>query len=125
MSFEKLLVLGVIAAFLIGPTRLPAYASKLALAVRKLRALADDAQRAVREEVGDAVDVDWRSFDPRQYDPRRIIRDALLADPVIAAPVLAEPVPAEPAPAEPAPVPLPAGPTEAAAALPAPRQESP
>ncbi|QNE35802.1 hypothetical protein [Leifsonia shinshuensis] len=102
MSFEKLLVLGVIAAFLIGPTRLPAYASKLALAVRKLRTLADDAQRAVREEVGDAVDVDWRSFDPRQYDPRRIIRDALLAEPLRTEPLIAEPRIPEPQPVEPA-----------------------
>lgn len=81
MSFEKLLVLGVIAAFLIGPARLPAYASKLALGVRKLRGIADDVQRAVREETGESVELDWRSFDPRQYDPRRIIRDALLAEP--------------------------------------------
>lgn len=81
MSFEKLLVIGVIAAFLIGPTRLPAYASKLANSVRAIRGVADDVQRRVREEVGDSVDVDWRSFDPRQYDPRTIIREALLAEP--------------------------------------------
>lgn len=81
MSFEKLLVIAVIAAFLIGPTRLPAYAAKLGRLVRSLRGLTDDVQRQVREEVGESVDLDWRRFDPRQYDPRRIIRDALLADP--------------------------------------------
>lgn len=81
MSFEKLLVIGVIAAFLIGPTRLPAYASRLASWVRTLRGVADDVQRRVQEEVGDSVDIDWRSFDPRQYDPRTIIREALLAEP--------------------------------------------
>ena len=81
MSFEKLLVIGVIAAFLIGPTRLPAYAARLGQFVRSLRGLADDVQRQVREEVGESVDLDWRRFDPRQYDPRRIIREALLAEP--------------------------------------------
>ncbi|WP_434316179.1 Sec-independent protein translocase subunit TatA/TatB [Leifsonia sp. P73] len=81
MSFEKLLVIGVIAAFLIGPTRLPAYAAKLGQFVRSLRRLADDVQQQVREEVGDSVDLDWRRYDPRQYDPRRIIREALLAEP--------------------------------------------
>jgi sec-independent protein translocase protein TatB len=89
MSFEKLLVIGVIAAFLIGPTRLPAYASKLASWVQAVRGVADDVQRRVREEVGDSVDVDWRSFDPRQYDPRTIIREALLAEP----PARDEPIP--------------------------------
>lgn len=81
MSFEKLLVIGVIAAFLIGPTRLPAYAARLGRLVRSLRGLADDVQRQVREEVGESVDLDWRRYDPRQYDPRRIIREALLAEP--------------------------------------------
>lgn len=81
MSFEKLLVIGVIAAFLIGPTRLPAYAATLAGWVRTLRGVADDVQRRVQEEVGDSVDLDWRSFDPRQYDPRTIIREALLSEP--------------------------------------------
>jgi sec-independent protein translocase protein TatB len=81
MSFEKLLVIGVIAAFLIGPTRLPGYAAKLGQFVRSLRRLADDVQQQVREEVGDSVDLDWRRYDPRQYDPRRIIREALLAEP--------------------------------------------
>jgi sec-independent protein translocase protein TatB len=81
MSFEKLLVIAVIAAFLIGPTRLPAYAAKLGQLVRSLHGLADDVQRQVRDEVGESVDLDWRKFDPRQYDPRQIIRDALLAEP--------------------------------------------
>ena len=96
MSFEKLLVIAVIAVFLIGPTRLPAYAAKLGQLVRSLRGLADDVQRQVREEVGESVDLDWRKFDPRQYDPRQIIRDALLADPEPASRALERPGPDAP-----------------------------
>ena len=50
LTFDKLLIIGIIAVFLLGPDRLPYYASQLA------------------------------RLDPRQYDPRRIIRDALLEE---------------------------------------------
>lgn len=79
LGFEKLLVIGVVALFLIGPDRLPEYATKLARFVRTLRRMLDDAKDRVREELGPEFDEDeWRRLDPRQYDPRRIIRDALL-----------------------------------------------
>ena len=82
MTFEKLLVIGVIAVFLIGPQRLPEYAAKLAKLVRTLRGYADGAKNRLREEMGPEYDeVDWQKLDPRQYDPRRIIREALLDDP--------------------------------------------
>lgn len=82
LSFEKLLIIGVIAVFIVGPQRLPKYAAKLASFVRSLRAMADNAKDRMREEMGpDFEDVDWKKLDPRQYDPRRIIREALLEDP--------------------------------------------
>ena len=78
LSFEKVLIIAVIAAFLIGPQKLPEYAAALARLVRRVRQLADTAQERVRDEMGpDFDDVDWKKLDPRQYDPRRIIRDAL------------------------------------------------
>ena len=81
-SFDKLLVIGVIAVIVIGPTRLPAYAARLGRLVRSLRTMANGAKERVREELGpDADDFEWSRLDPRQYDPRRIIRDALAADP--------------------------------------------
>lgn len=81
LTFDKLLIIGVIAVFILGPDRLPYYASQLAKLVRQVRTMANNAKSRVREEMGDDFDeVDWKKLDPRQYDPRRIIRDALLED---------------------------------------------
>lgn len=81
LTFEKMLIILLIAVFVVGPDRLPLYAAKLAQLVRSLRNLASGAKDRMREEMGPEFDeVDWRKLDPRQYDPRRIIRDALLED---------------------------------------------
>jgi len=91
LTFDKLLVIGIIAVFLIGPDRLPYYASQLARLTRSLRDLANGAKDRMREEMGpDFDEVDWKKLDPRQYDPRRIIREALIDDepePVVKAPI--------------------------------------
>jgi len=95
LSFEKLLVVALIAAFIIGPDRLPLYAGRLAELMRSLRGRTEAAKARVKEELGDDFDVaEWRQLDPRQYDPRRIIREALTE---VDAPA---PVPAEPPAAE-------------------------
>jgi sec-independent protein translocase protein TatB len=81
LTFEKLLIIGVIAVFLVGPERLPHYAAQLARLVRSLRDMANGAKERLKDEMGDEFDeVEWRKLDPRQYDPRRIIREALLDD---------------------------------------------
>jgi len=81
LTFDKLLILGIIAVFLLGPERLPYYASQLARLVKSLRTMANGARDRMREEMGpDFDDIDWKKLDPRQYDPRRIIREALLDD---------------------------------------------
>ncbi len=77
-SVEKVLVILVIAALLIGPERLPRAAEALAGLVRKIRVYANDTKTRLKEEMGeDFEDIDWHDLDPRQYDPRRIIREAL------------------------------------------------
>lgn len=77
----ELIVLAIIAVVVLGPERLPEYASQLARLVRELRRMATGAREQLREEVGPEIDeVDWRKLDPRQYDPRRIIKEALLDD---------------------------------------------
>ena len=81
LTFEKLILIGVIAAVLVGPERLPRYAESLARFTVRAREWMAGAKRRVKEEMGeDFEDVDWRTLDPRQYDPRRIIREALLDD---------------------------------------------
>src|SRR5471032_3005289 len=79
LSFEKILLIGIVAAFLIGPQKLPHYAAVLARMVRQIRDFANGAKDRIKEEMGpDYDDIEWKSLDPRQYDPRRIIREALL-----------------------------------------------
>ena len=78
LTFEKLLIIAVIAVFLLGPERLPGYAAKLAQLIRTLRDMARGAKDRMRDEMGPEFDeVDWQKLDPRQYDPRRIVMEAL------------------------------------------------
>ena len=82
LTFDKLLIVGVLAVFLLGPDRLPVYASKLAQLVKSVKNMANGAKERMRSEMGPEFDdVEWQKLDPRQYDPRRIIRDALLDPP--------------------------------------------
>ena len=86
LTFEKLLLIGLIAAFIIGPNRLPAYSAKFARFLRSMRHMASGAKERMRDELGpDFDDVEWKKLDPRQYDPRRILREAL-SDPIEPAP---------------------------------------
>jgi sec-independent protein translocase protein TatB len=85
LTFDKILIILVIAIFLVGPDRLPGYAAQLARLTRSLRDMANGAKDRMREEMGPEFDeVDWAKLDPRKYDPRRIIRDALSVDDIIA-----------------------------------------
>lgn len=92
LTFEKLLLIGVLAVFLLGPERLPYYASQLARFVKSVKKMADGAKDRMREEMGpDFDEVDWKKLDPRQYDPRRIIREALIEEtPAPVAPPMAD-----------------------------------
>ena len=81
LSFDKIILIGVIAVLIIGPDKLPQYAASFAQLLNKGRDLLKGARTRVRDEMGPEFDdVDWRKLDPRQYDPRRIIREALLDD---------------------------------------------
>ncbi len=78
LSGEKLLILGLIAAFVLGPERLPYYAQQFAKLIKQVKRFADGAKDQLSAEVGE--ELDWKKLDPRQYDPRRIIREALIED---------------------------------------------
>jgi sec-independent protein translocase protein TatB len=82
ITLDKLVIILLLAAFLIGPERLPVLAEKLGTLVRSLRDMAGGAKERMREEMGPEFDeVDWKKLDPRQYDPRRIVMDALKDEP--------------------------------------------
>lgn len=84
LTFDKLLVIGIIAVFVLGPERLPQYAAGLARLVKGLRNMASNAKERMRDEMGPEFDeINWKDLDPRRYDPRRIIREALLDDPIL------------------------------------------
>ena len=85
LTIETLLLIGLVAALILGPERLPRYAESLAGLTKRAREWVSTARTRVRDEMGeDFDDVDWRTLDPRQYDPRRIIREALLDDAPVA-----------------------------------------
>jgi sec-independent protein translocase protein TatB len=87
LSFEKLLLIMLVAGLIVGPQRLPLYAEKLAHLVRTIRDLTDTAKtRATAELSPDFDHAKWEKFDPRRYDPRRIIQDTLADAPALATP---------------------------------------
>lgn len=92
LTFEKLLLVAVIAAVVIGPHRLPAVTARVASVIRGLRQTVDAARVRAATELGVPADAEeWRALDPRQYDPRRIIAEAF-AEPA-AVPLAASPSP--------------------------------
>ncbi|GLJ60949.1 hypothetical protein GCM10017576_10780 [Microbacterium barkeri] len=76
LTFEKLLVIALIAAVIVGPTRLPHYAQRVAELIRSVRSFLDAARERTEAETGISLE-EWKAMDPRRYDPRRIVRDAL------------------------------------------------
>lgn len=75
----EFILLIVLAFIILGPSRMPEYAAKLARFVVKLRRMANDAKVQLKDQMGpEYEDLDWRQYDPRQYDPRRIVKQALM-----------------------------------------------
>jgi len=89
LTIEKLLLVGLIAAVIIGPRRLPGVVARLAAGVAGLRRTVDVARHRAATELGVPADAaEWRALDPRRYDPRRIIAEALAEPPVSASAAL-------------------------------------
>lgn len=108
LTIEKLMLIALIAALIVGPERLPRYAEGLARLISRGKEYVQGAKTRVRDEMGPEFDdVDWKKLDPRQYDPRRIIREALLDDTPVA-PVKASAVGAMVAASSPTPTDRPA-----------------
>ncbi|MFD2758452.1 Sec-independent protein translocase family protein [Gulosibacter faecalis] len=78
LTLEKLVIVAIIAAMIIGPIRLPGAAKRLSEFVRSFRRALDDTCSRVAADAGVAdLRTELDELDLRQYDPRRIIREAL------------------------------------------------
>ncbi|GAA3667768.1 Sec-independent protein translocase subunit TatA/TatB [Microbacterium marinilacus] len=78
LTVEKLFVVAILAAVIIGPARLPAYAQRLGEFARAVRSFTETARARAESEAGLPLSAEeWRELDPRRYDPRRIIQEAL------------------------------------------------
>lgn len=78
---DKLIVIGILAAVLIGPKQLPVYAERLGVLVRTVRDLVATTKARAAEELGPEFDpAEWKRLDPRQFDPRRIVQEALVEE---------------------------------------------
>ncbi|WP_130840684.1 Sec-independent protein translocase subunit TatA/TatB [Corynebacterium neomassiliense] len=80
LSLEKLIVIGIVAAVVIGPERLPQYASKLAGFVRSFRDFTAATKAKAESDLGVPLDTAEWNRQIRRYDPRVIVRDALKDD---------------------------------------------
>ncbi|WP_372985010.1 twin-arginine translocase TatA/TatE family subunit [Microbacterium sp.] len=77
LTIEKLFLVALIAAVIIGPRRLPEYAGRLGALVRRVTLAVGEAARRAEQEAGVAsIRQEWTAVDPRRYDPRQIIREA-------------------------------------------------
>jgi len=78
LTMDKVLLIVVIAAVVLGPQRLPHYAQRLGELVRQVRDHIESTRTRTEQETGVSLSADdWKAWDPRRYDPRQIVRDAL------------------------------------------------
>lgn len=76
LTLEKIIVIGIIAAVLIGPQRLPRYAQKLGQFIQTFRAFAEASRTRAESELGMPLNTSEWGSQIQQYDPRRIVREA-------------------------------------------------
>jgi sec-independent protein translocase protein TatB len=80
LTLEKLFVISILAAVIIGPQRLPLYADKVAKLVSQFKTFLSTTRQRAEAEIGMPLDPKkWEELDLTRYDPRRIVRDALVA----------------------------------------------
>ena len=80
LSLEKLILIGIIAAVVIGPERLPRYAAKLGELIRSFRDFTAASKAKAESELGISIDTAKWNRQVRRYDPRTIVKDAWTGD---------------------------------------------
>ena len=76
LSFEKILVLAVIALVVFGPNELPKMMAKAGKALRELRQIAEGAKNDLREGLGP----EFADFEIEDLNPRHFVQKHLLSD---------------------------------------------
>jgi sec-independent protein translocase protein TatB len=76
LSFEKILVLAVIALVVFGPNELPKMMAKAGKALRELRRIAEGAKTDLREGLGP----EFADFEIDDLNPRHFVQKHLLND---------------------------------------------
>jgi sec-independent protein translocase protein TatB len=71
LELGVLLLLGVV---LLGPDKMPGYARDAARLLKKVRTMADEATKDIREEMGP----EFKDLDPRSLHPRALIQKHIL-----------------------------------------------
>jgi len=78
LTLEKLVVVAVLAAFIIGPQRFAQCARLLSDTVRSLRGFVDATRARAADDLGIPLTrAEWEALDLRRYDPRHIMREAV------------------------------------------------
>lgn len=84
LTFEKLLLVLIVAAVIIGPHRLPEAARQVAGMLKGAKQALSAARSRAEQDLG-VSRAEWEALDLRRYDPRRIVRDAVEPTPTSAA----------------------------------------
>lgn len=80
-SGSEFLLIVLVIAVVVGPSRLPEYTRTLTRLVKRLRVYVESTKEQIAEEMGpELAELDFSELDPRQYDPRKIVREALGED---------------------------------------------
>lgn len=86
LTLDKVVVVTLVAALVVGPSRLPGYVERVTATLRALRALVESSRERAETELGVTLDAErWRK-NVGAYDPRRIVREALAAPAEVRAP---------------------------------------
>lgn len=73
LGFEKLFVLALLGAFLVGPERLPKVAADTARFIQKMRAMGKDAVDELKDQLGP----EFQNLNTNDLNPRKFIANNL------------------------------------------------
>ena len=78
ISGSEIVVILIVVAIVVGPSRIPQVTQTVARWVRTLRLKLTKLRSSLDAEYGEELkELDFRRLDPRQYDPRHLVREAV------------------------------------------------